>query len=141
MDYLSYFFQFLLFFIFLFEHKYKVNILQKYPSYFFFIITQCYLRNIIHIITILFWYFIFRSVKKNKKFKKDNDFDKNIKPLKKTITKKKQAKELNKILKAKVKTLQLKDTSTKDDIFNKDLWAGHRGIFKICDIKIIFKKL
>lgn len=69
----------------------------------------------------------FRSVKKNKKNKKkDDNFDDNIKPLRKSIIKKKDAKELNKILKSKVKMLQLKET--KDDIFNKDLWSGYRGI-------------
>lgn len=69
----------------------------------------------------------FRSVKKNKKNKKkDDNFDDNIKPLKKSIIKKKDAKELNKILKSKVKMLQLKET--KDDIFNKDLWSSYRGI-------------
>lgn len=67
-------------------------------------------------------------MKKNKKLKKDKEFDDNIKPLKRTILKKKQAKEMNKILKSKVKTLQLKDTSKNDDIFNKDLWSGYRGM-------------
>ncbi|XP_060867100.1 ribosome biogenesis protein NOP53-like [Metopolophium dirhodum] len=68
-----------------------------------------------------------RSVKKYKKNnKKDDDFDKNIKPLKKGgIVKKKEAKELNKILKAKVKTLELKENSTKD-LFDKDLWTSYR---------------
>lgn len=72
-------------------------------------------------------YVIFRSVKKIKKNKKDRDFDKNIKPLKKTIVKKKDAKELNKILKSKVKMLQLKETPVKD-VFDKDLWSGYRGM-------------
>ncbi|XP_026804896.1 ribosome biogenesis protein NOP53 [Rhopalosiphum maidis] len=67
-----------------------------------------------------------RSVKKYKKInKKDDDFDKNIKPLRKTIVKKKEAKELNKILKSKVKTLQLKENSSKD-VFDKDLWTSYR---------------
>jgi len=74
---------------------------------------------------------MFRSVKKYKKNnKKDDDFDKNIKPLKKTIVKKKEAKELNKMLKAKVKTLQLKENSNKD-LFDKDLWTSYRGMFII----------
>lgn len=77
----------------------------------------------------LFLYFDFRSVKKKKSNKKDNNFDDNIKPLRKTIAKKKDAKELNKILKSKVKTLQLKENSTKDDVFNKDLWSGYRGMY------------
>lgn len=72
----------------------------------------------------------FRSVKKNKKNKKkDDDFDDNIKPLRKTITKKKDAKEINKILKSKVKMLQLKENTT--DIFNKDLWSSYRGKFLV----------
>lgn len=67
-----------------------------------------------------------KSVKKNKKKKnKDDGFDDNIKPLKKTIMKKKSAKELNKILKSKVKMLELKENSTKD-VFNKDLWSSYR---------------
>jgi len=75
--------------------------------------------------------FTFRSVKKYKKNnKKDDDFDKNIKPLKKTIVKKKEAKELNKILKAKVKTLQLKENTSKD-LFDKDLWTSYRGMHNI----------
>lgn len=70
-----------------------------------------------------------RSIKKNKKQnKKDADFDKNIKPLRKTIVKKKNAKELNKILKSKVKMLQLKENSTNNDVFNKDLWSDYRGM-------------
>jgi len=77
----------------------------------------------------LFEFFIFRSVKKYKKInKKDDDFDKNIKPLRKTIVKKKEAKELNKILKSKVKTLQLKENSSKD-VFDKDLWTSYRGMY------------
>ncbi|VVC39985.1 Ribosome biogenesis protein Nop53/GLTSCR2 [Cinara cedri] len=69
-----------------------------------------------------------RSVKKNKKNKNKSDekFDKNIKPLKKTIIKKKDAQKLNKILKSKVKMLQLKENSTNNDVFNKDLWSGYR---------------
>jgi len=67
-------------------------------------------------------------VKKYKKInKKDNDFDDNIKPLRKAIVKKKEAKELNKILKSKVKTLQLNENATKD-IFDKDLWTSYRGM-------------
>ncbi|XP_050422025.1 ribosome biogenesis protein NOP53 [Adelges cooleyi] len=66
-----------------------------------------------------------RSVKKNKKaLKIDKDFDKNIKPLKKTIVKKKKLKEINKLLKSKVKMLI--DTPAKDDIFKKDLWTSYR---------------
>lgn len=67
-------------------------------------------------------------MKKYKKInKKDNDFDDNIKPLRKAIVKKKEAKELNKILKSKVKTLQLNENATKD-IFDKDLWTSYRGM-------------
>lgn len=70
-----------------------------------------------------------RSVKKNKKQnKRDSDFDKNIKPLRKTIIKKKHAKELNKILKSKVKMLELKENSINNDVFNKDLWSSYRGM-------------
>lgn len=39
-------------------------------------------------------------------------------------------KELNKILKAKVKTLELKENSNKD-LFDKDLWTGYRGMYII----------
>jgi len=68
-----------------------------------------------------------RSVKKNKKNKnKDDNFDANIKPLRKGIVKKKNAKELNKVLKSKVKMLELKENPTKNDIFNKDLWTSYR---------------
>lgn len=75
-------------------------------------------------------YLIFRSVKKSKKHnKKDDKFDDNIKPLRKTIIKKKDAKELNKILKSKVKILELKEKPIKDDIFNKDLWSTYRGMY------------
>jgi len=74
---------------------------------------------------------MFRSVKKYKKINKtDDDFDKNIKPLRKSIIKKKEAKELNKILKSKVKTLQLKENSSKD-LFDKDLWTSYRGMYII----------
>jgi len=80
---------------------------------------------------LIFFFLTCRSVKKNKKHnKKDADFDKNIKPLRKTIIKKKNAKELNKILKSKVKMLQLKENSTNNDVFTKDLWSDYRGIQK-----------
>lgn len=76
---------------------------------------------------------VFRSVKKNKKNKNkiDEDFDKNIKPLRKTIIKKKDALKLNKVLKSKVKMLQLKENSTNNNLFNKDLWTGYRGMYFI----------
>lgn len=74
---------------------------------------------------------MFRSVKKYKKINKtDDDFDKNIKPLRKSIIKKKDAKELNKILKSKVKSLQLKENLSKD-LFDKDLWTSYRGMYII----------
>ncbi|XP_050540773.1 ribosome biogenesis protein NOP53 isoform X2 [Daktulosphaira vitifoliae] len=65
-----------------------------------------------------------RSTKKIKKsLKIDHEFDKNIKPLKKTITKKKKLKEINKILKSKVKLLT---DNPVNDIFKKDLWSNYR---------------
>jgi len=71
---------------------------------------------------------IFRCVKKKKKKKnKDDNFDDNVKPLKKTIVKKKDAKEFNKIIKAKVKMLDLKENATKN-VFNNDLWSSYRSM-------------
>lgn len=58
----------------------------------------------------------------------DHEFDKNIKPLKKAITKKKKVKEINKMLKSKVKLLT--DTPAKDDIFKKDLWSNYRSKYR-----------
>lgn len=75
--------------------------------------------------------YVFRSVKKNKQFnKKDDRFDDNIKPFRKTIIKKKDAKELNKIIKSKIKKLELNEKPIHDDIFNKDLWTGYRGMYR-----------